>query len=199
MESALHPHRADVPAVLDRVLAERAHLSEAVLPVQRDRRVVGQGYPGQGNMNRRLKGQALKERAIQRGAHALAPAAGIKGDADLNGLPESLVIPVALGAGEAQDLIASPGHHKLVRPGRRELAEPVASFGHADRPRLEVGDRVRRRVVEDADDRRKVVLGPCRDLDLGRSALPAAGILLHGYTVAAGITRTLARKVYIVQ
>src|SRR5580698_4018670 len=136
-------------------------------------------------MNRRLKRQAVKERAIQRGAHALAPAAGDKRDADLNGLTESLVIPVTLGAGEAQDLIAIPGHHKLVRAGRRELAEPVASFGHADRPRLEAGDRVRRRVVEDADDRHKVILGPGRDLDLVRSALPAAGSLLHGHTVAA--------------
>jgi len=76
-------------------------------------------------------------------------------------------------------MIASPGHHEPVRSGRRELAEPLASFGHADRPRLETGDRAGRRVVEDADDRHKVVLpGPCRDLELGRSALPAAGSLL---------------------
>src|SRR5580658_8802427 len=183
--NTLHPYRADVLAVLDRVLAERAHLGEAKLAVQRDRRVVRQGYPSQGNMNRRLKSQAVKKRAIQRGAHAPAPAADVKRDADLNGLPESLVIPVALGAGVAQDLIATAGHQKPVRPGRGELAGPVASFGHADRPGVEVGDRVGRRVVEDADDRRKVVLGPCRDLDLGRSARPAAGRLFHGQTVAA--------------
>ncbi len=136
--------------------------------MQRDRRVVRQGYPGQGNMNRRLNFQAVKKRAIQRGAHALAPAADVKRDADLNGLPERLVIPVALGAGVAQDLIATPGHHEPVRSGRRELAEPVTSFGHADRPSVEVGDRAGRRVVEDVDDRQKIVFGPCRDRDLGR-------------------------------
>jgi hypothetical protein len=64
---ALHPYRADVLAVLDRVLAERAHLGEAELPVQRDRRIVGQGYPSQRNVHRRLKSQAVKERAVQRG------------------------------------------------------------------------------------------------------------------------------------
>src|SRR5579859_5659623 len=96
---------------------------EAKLPVQRDRRVVRQGYPSQGNMNRRLKSQAVKKRAVQRGAHALAPAADVKCDADLNGLPESLVIPVALGAGVAQDLIATPGHQQPVGSSRRELAE----------------------------------------------------------------------------
>ena len=32
-------------AVLDRVLAERTHLGETKLPVQRDRRVVRRGYP----------------------------------------------------------------------------------------------------------------------------------------------------------
>ncbi len=136
-------------------------------------------------MNRRLKSQAVKERAVQRGAHALAPAADVKRDADLNGLPESLVVPVALGTGVAQDLIAAPGHQKPVGPGRSELAGPLAPFGHADRPSVEVGDRVGPRVVEDADDRRKVILGRRRDLDLGRSALVAAGSLLHGHTVAA--------------
>src|ERR1700683_5489024 len=153
--NALHPYRADVLAVLDRVLAERAHLGEAKLAVQRDRRVVRQGYPSQGNMNRRLNSQAVKKRVIQRGAHALAPAADIKRDADLNGLPESLEIPVALGAGVAHDLIATPGHQKPVRSGRTELAEPVASLGHADRLCLEARDGAGRRVVEDADDRRR--------------------------------------------
>src|SRR5215469_6354143 len=141
-------------------------------------------------MNRRLKSQAVKKRSIQRGAHSLATAADIKRDADLNGLPESLVIPVALGARVAPDLIATAGHHNPVRSGRRELAEPVPSFGHADWPCLEAGDRVGRRVVEDADDRRQVVLGPCRDLDLGRSALPGAVSLLHGHTVAANPGKT---------
>jgi len=53
-------------------------------------------------MNQRLSSQAVKKRAIQRRAHALAPAADIKRDADLNGLPESLKIPVALRAGETR-------------------------------------------------------------------------------------------------
>jgi hypothetical protein len=101
--------------------------------VQGDRRIVGQGYPSQGNVNRRLKSQAVKERAVQRGARALAPAADVKRDADLNGLPESLVIPVALGARVAQDLIATPGYQKPVRPGRRELAEPVAPSGRVSK------------------------------------------------------------------
>jgi len=165
--------------------SERAHLGEAKLAVQRDRRVVRQGYPSQGNMNRRLNSQAVTKRAIQRGAHALAPAADAKRDTDLNGLPESLEIPVALGAGIAQNLIATPGHQKPVRSGRAELAEPVASLCHADRLCLEARDGVGRRVVEDADDRRKVFLGRFSDLHLGRSALPAAGSLLHGHTVAA--------------
>lgn len=41
-------------------------------------------------MNRRLKIQAVKKRAIQRGAHALAPAADTKRNADLNSLLERL-------------------------------------------------------------------------------------------------------------
>src|SRR6202167_1817964 len=187
--NALHPYRADVLAVLDRVLPERAHLGEAKLAVQRDRRVVRQGYPSQGNMNRRLNSQAVKKRVIQRGAHALAPAADVKRDADLNSLPESLEIPVALGAGVAQDLTPPPGHQKPVRSGRTELAEPVASLGHADRLCLEARDGAGRRVVEDADDRRKVFLGRFSDLHLGRSALPAAGSLLHGLTLAASSHR----------
>jgi hypothetical protein len=53
--------------------------------------------------------------------------------------------------------LLTTGREWLVRSGRSELAEPVAPFGHADRPCLEAGDRVGRRVVEDADNRRKVV------------------------------------------
>jgi MMPL family len=73
---SLHPQRADVLTVLDRVLAERAHHRKANLSMQRHRRVIGHGYAREDDVNR-LAGQAIEQRAIQQETHSVASATDI--------------------------------------------------------------------------------------------------------------------------
>jgi hypothetical protein len=76
---------------------EGADLNEAKLAVQRDRCIVGQDDACEGNMYR-FAGEAFEQRAIQGSANTLTTAADVECDADLNGLPETFVVPVGLAA-----------------------------------------------------------------------------------------------------
>src|SRR5215469_8664070 len=179
VEQAFHPQRAEVAAVLDAVLMEGADLGEAKLAVQRDRCVVGQDDACQGNMYR-FAGEAFEQRAVQRGAYPLTAAADVECDADLNGLPETFVVPVGLAGGIAQYLVAAAGDKEPVRAGQGEPLEPVPPLGHCGGLAGERGVGVRDRVVEDRHDRGKIALGPGPDLDgvrIGRGE--RAGPLVH--------------------
>ena len=84
--------------------------------MQRDRRVVGQRYAGQGNVNRWLKSQALKERPVQRGARSLAPAADVA--VALTGVTGGQLLPgVMFGSGYAEtaSLVMSSRHATIRR------------------------------------------------------------------------------------
>src|SRR5215469_390268 len=121
-------------------------------------------------------------------------AAGVERDADLHGLPEGSMVAVAGGAGVAQNPAAALGNQEPVGAGVGELPEPVAPLADADRPRLEVRDRIRRRVVENFYDLGEVVLGPEPDLDGGgigsgapvRLWCPIHRAIHHAGTVAGG-------------
>src|SRR5215469_2527797 len=179
VEQAFHPQRAEVAAVLDAVLMEGADVREAKLAVQRDRCVVGQDDACQGNMYR-FAGEAFEQRAVQRGAYALTAAADVECDADLNGLPETFVVPVGLAGGIAQRLVAPAGDKEPVRAGRGEPPEPAPPFGHCDGLAGEGGIGVRDRVVEDRRDRGKIALNPRPDLDRVRTGRrECTGALVH--------------------
>src|SRR5262249_26153542 len=164
MAQALHPHRAEVAAVLDGILVEDADLSEAKLAVQRDRRVVGQDDARERNVHR-FAGEAAEQRTIKSGAYALATAADVECDADLDGLPETCMIAVGLAGRVAEDLITAPGNEQAVRAGAGEPAEPAPPFREGDGLAGEGGVGARDRVIEDVHDRGKIVLGPGLDLD----------------------------------
>src|SRR5215469_7496400 len=108
---------------------EGADLGEAKLAVQRDRCIVGQDDAGEGNVYR-FAGEAFKQRAIQSSAYTLATAADVECDADLNGLPETFVVPVGLAGGIAQHLVAAAGNKEPVRAGGGEPLEPFPPLGH---------------------------------------------------------------------
>lgn len=122
--------------------------------------------------------QEIEQLTVQGGSDSLPLAAIVEPDAHLHCFPERLLIPVALAAGVAENLLAPAGDEYPVRARRCELLEPVAPFFGAEGPRGEPCVGGRGRVVLDVDDAGQIACGRRCDFD-GRF-VHAGGLLESG-------------------